>query len=97
MILAEIAAFLIDRKFYVAAAWSGVAALFAATGLTHAYQVFGIEGKPGNFVDFLFVFQQPVEGALAFRSLGIAIGYLLFAAIFAATGLYHARQGERGA
>lgn len=91
MFLAAIAAFLIDRKFYVAASWSCVAALFAASGLTHAYQVFG-----GNIVDFLFVFQQPVEGALAFRSAGIAIGYLLFAAIFTAAGLHHACQGERG-
>ncbi|MBT4867636.1 MAG: NCS2 family permease [Planctomycetaceae bacterium] len=92
MFLAAIAAFLIDRKFYVAAAWSSIAALFAASGLTHAYQVFG-----GNIVDFLFAFQQPVEGALAFRSVGIAIGYLLFAAIFTAAGFYHARQGEPGA
>ncbi len=49
MILAAIAAFLIDRKFYTAAVWSLIAATFAALGLTHAYQL------KGNDVDFLFI------------------------------------------
>ena len=53
MILAAIAAFLIDRKFYTAAVWSLIAATFAALGLTHAYQV------SGNVVDFLFIFADP--------------------------------------
>jgi AGZA family xanthine/uracil permease-like MFS transporter len=93
MILAAIAAFLIDRKFYTATVWSVVAAAFAFVGLTHAYQIFGIAGKPGNIIDFLFAFQQPIDGALAFRASGIAIGYLMFAAVIAACGWYYARTG----
>lgn len=90
MILAAIAAFLIDRKFYAAALWSLVAALFAGIGLTHAYQL------AGNHVDFLFSLQQPAEDALEFRAAGIAAGYLMFAALFAGFGLYYAGRGERG-
>jgi AGZA family xanthine/uracil permease-like MFS transporter len=86
MILAAIAAFLIDRKFYSAAIWSLIAAAFAALGLTHAYQL------KGNVVDFLFVFAQPAQGALAAHTFGIAVGYLLFAAVFAAFGWWVARR-----
>src|SRR5580704_442501 len=86
MILAAIAAFLIDRKFYSAAIWSLIAAAFAALGLTHAYQL------KGNVVDFLFVFAQPAQGALAAHTFGIAVGYLLFAGVFAAFGWYVARR-----
>lgn len=87
MILAAIAAFLIDRKFYSAAMWSIVAALLAALGLTHAYQL------SGNNIDFLFVFNSPDGGVFAFRAWGIAIGYLMFAVIFFAFGAYHRRRG----
>ncbi len=59
MILAAIAAFLIDRKFYTAAVWSLIAAAFAALGLTHAYQV------SGNVVDFLFIFADPHPAHIA--------------------------------
>jgi AGZA family xanthine/uracil permease-like MFS transporter len=86
MILAAIAAFLIDRKFYSAALWSLIAAAFAALGLTHAYQL------KGNVVDFLFVFAEPAQGALAAHTFGIAVGYLLFAAVFAGFGWYVARR-----
>jgi AGZA family xanthine/uracil permease-like MFS transporter len=86
MILAAVSAFLIERRFYTAAAWSLVAAAFTAAGLMHAYQL------SGNNFDFLFAFTEPREGALAFRAAGIVIGYLMFAAIFAAFGVY---QGER--
>src|SRR6202030_3088223 len=82
MILAAIAAFLIDRKFYTAAVWSIFAATFAALGLTHAYQL------QGNTVVFLFIFANPHSGALAAHTFGIAVGYLLFAAVFVAFGWY---------
>ncbi len=86
MILAAVSAFLIERKFYTAACWSLIGALFAGVGLTHAYQLVG------NNFDFLFAFAEPAEGALAFRAVGIAIGYVLLAVVFAAFGLYHARN-----
>ncbi len=86
MILAAIAAFLIDRKFYSAALWSLIAAAFAALGLTHAYQL------KGNIVDFLFVFAEPVQGALAAHTFGIAVGYLMFAVVFAGFGWWVARR-----
>jgi AGZA family xanthine/uracil permease-like MFS transporter len=86
MILAAIAAFLIDRKFYSAALWSLIAAAFAALGLTHAYQL------KGNVVDFLFIFAEPAQGALAAHTFGIAVGYLLFAAVFAGFGWWVARR-----
>lgn len=88
MILAAISAFLIDRKFYTAAAWSLIAAAFAASGLIHAYQL------SNNNVDFLFLGAEPVAGALTFRGFNIAIGYLLFAAVFAAFGAYQQRRGS---
>jgi AGZA family xanthine/uracil permease-like MFS transporter len=78
MILAAISALLIDRKFRTAAIWSAIGALFAAVGLTHAYQL------KRNNVDFLFLLAEPAEGALAYRGTGIAIGYLLIAIVFAA-------------
>jgi AGZA family xanthine/uracil permease-like MFS transporter len=86
MILAAVSAFLIERKFYTAACWSLIGALFAGVGLTHAYQLVG------NNFDFLFAFAEPAEGALAFRAVGIAIGYVLLAVVFAAFGLYYARS-----
>jgi adenine/guanine/hypoxanthine permease len=92
MILAAIAAFLIDRKFYTAAVWSLIAAAFAALGLTHAYQV------SGNVVDFLFIFADPHPGALPTHTFGIAVGYLLFAGVFGFFGWYvgRGRQSEPG-
>jgi adenine/guanine/hypoxanthine permease len=86
MILAAIAAFLIDRKFYSAALWSLIASAFAALGLTHAYQL------KGNMVDFLFIFADPANGALTAHTFGIAVGYLLFAGVFAAFGWYVAKH-----
>ena len=88
MILAAISAFLIDRKFYTAAVWSLIAATFAALGLMHAYQV------SGNVVDFLFIFADPHPGALPTHTFGIAVGYLLFAAVFALFGWYAAKVPE---
>ena len=84
MILAAISAFLIDRKFYTAGVWSLIAAAFAALGLTHAYQL------SGNVVDFLFIFAEPHPDALFTHTFGIAVGYLLFAAVFFFFGWYAA-------
>ena len=88
MILAAVAVFLIDHKFFTAAIWSIVAAAFAFIGLTHAYQL------TGNNIDFLFIFSEPADEALSFRANGIAIGYLLFAAVFAAFGVLQTRRSE---
>ena len=83
MILAAISAFLIDRKFFTAAAWSLIGAVCAAIGLTHAYQI------NGNVVDFLFAFAAPSsETATTYRSWNVAIGYLLMAGSFFAFGAY---------
>jgi AGZA family xanthine/uracil permease-like MFS transporter len=82
MILAAVSAFLIDRKFFVAAAWSLAAAALTALGLMHAYQL------TGSTPDYLFAFQEPVAGATAFRAWGIAIGYAAFAVLFVAAGVW---------
>lgn len=86
MILAAISALLIDRKFFAAATWSAVGAFFAGIGLTHAYQLLG------NIVDYQFVFSPPAKGALVFHSTAIAVGYVLFAVVFVAFGIYHRRN-----
>ncbi len=87
MILAAIAAFLIDRKFFTAAIWSMIAALFAAVGLTHAYQL------RGNVVDFLFVTMKAPDGAMVFRAWPVAIGYALMAGLFLWFGVAQRREG----
>ena len=86
MILAAISASLIDRKFRSAARWSLIGALFAATGLTHAFQL------SGNNIDFLFVLTKPTGDVFSFRAFGIAIGYVLFALLFAGFGRYESRR-----
>ena len=86
MILAAIAAFLIDRKFYTAAVWSLIAAAFAALGLTHAYQV---KRQRGRFPVHL---RRPAPGALPTHTFGIAVGYLFFAAVFVSFGWWVGRR-----
>ncbi len=88
MFWAAISACLIDRQFYRAAVWSLIAAGFTGIGLMHGYQL------SGNQFDFLFLFSSPDEGALAFHPTGIAIGYLLFAGVFAGFGWYQNRRDE---
>lgn len=85
MVLAAVAASLIDGKFRAAAIWSLVGAACAVTGLTHAYQV------QGNTIDFLFFFDTPADGSYAYRAWPIAVGYLLF------TGTFYlfSRRGDR--
>ncbi|MSR59462.1 MAG: NCS2 family permease [Planctomycetaceae bacterium] len=100
MILAAIAAFLIDRKFYSAGLWALLAAAFTGVGLMHAYQV------EGNTIDYLFNVDvllravgvrsdaeaSPVR--VLYRAGDIACGYLLMAAVFGAFGWYRARHPE---
>jgi AGZA family xanthine/uracil permease-like MFS transporter len=93
MILAAIAALLIDRKFFSAAAWSVVAAAFTGLGLMHAFQVVG------NDVDYLVRFDrlyrasvQPAVTGYIYGAWPIAAGYLLFAAAFVACGVYQAKR-----
>lgn len=88
MILAAIAAFLIDRKFFSAAWWSLLAAGCAAIGLTHAYQL------AGNEIDFLFLFGRVPSDRIAYHAVPVAIGYLLFTVTFFAFGFYHRRRGD---
>lgn len=80
MILAAIAAFLIDRRFFHAAGWAVVAAVLTLLGLMHAYQV------SGNVVDYLPIFTPPASGAFIYRALPIAGGYALMAAAFLLVG-----------
>lgn len=103
MILAAIAASLIDRRFYRAGTWSLVAAAFTAIGLMHAFQV------TGNYVDYLFNLDAaaalidperklglapPSPDALTYRAFPLAIGYLLMAGAFYLFGYYAARHPQ---
>jgi AGZA family xanthine/uracil permease-like MFS transporter len=102
MILAAIAAFLIDRRFFRAGTWSLVAAAFTATGLMHAFQV------QGNNIDYQFNFDilagwvdhaepvAPASAVLIYRAFPLALGYLLMAAVFFAFGVYAARHPQTG-
>lgn len=91
MILAAVSAFLINRRFAAAAAWSLAAAALTALGLMHAYQL------AGNVPDYLFAFQEATDGATEFRAGGVAAGYAGFAIFFAATGAWFRRGHRDGA
>jgi AGZA family xanthine/uracil permease-like MFS transporter len=80
MLLSAIAAWLIDRRFGTAAGWALLAALTAALGLTHAYQI------NGNNIDYSFIFSRPPSDTLSYHPWGIAAGYLLFAVLCAVCG-----------
>jgi len=95
MILAAISAFLIDRKFFAAAAWSLVAAIFTTLGLMHAYQLLFLEKTGTNSLDFLLLFTQADPNARAYYAVDVAIGYILFAATFAGFGWYARRQRQQ--
>ena len=88
MILAAVSALLIDRKFQSAAVWSLAGAAFAAIGLTHAYSL------SGNNVDYLFAFADAPDKSFNYRSTGVAIGYLFFAAVFLLFGEHHRRNPD---
>lgn len=86
MVLAAVAACLIDRRFFSAAVWSLLGTLVTLTGLAHAYQL------SGNNVDFLLVSATARSGALAYRAYDIAIGYVLMAVVFVIVGFYSRRR-----
>lgn len=80
MIVAAVAAFLIDRQFRLAALWTGAAAVLTLLGLMHAYQL------SGNVVDYLPLFSTPQEGAFTYRAIPLVVGYGLMAVLFAVMG-----------
>lgn len=82
MFLSAICAFLIDRQFNRAAAWSAAAALAAFIGLTHSFQV------QGNNVDYLFIASTPIPGAWTYHATPIALGYTLCSLTFLLFGRY---------
>ncbi|MBI4582097.1 MAG: NCS2 family permease [Planctomycetes bacterium] len=88
MIMAAIAAFLIDRRFFQAAGWSLGAAVLTLVGLIHAYQL------AGNTVDFWLIFTRPAAGSYTYNAYPVAIGYLLMAGVFAGLGLRHRHDLE---
>jgi AGZA family xanthine/uracil permease-like MFS transporter len=101
MILAAIAAFLIDRRFYRAGSWSLVAAALTGAGLMHAFQVQGnnidYQINLDRIADLLgiaaqFATAEPPQETLIYRAFPVALGYLLMAALFFAFGFYAARQ-----
>lgn len=81
MILAAIAAFLIDRRFRAAAGWCLAAAILTGAGLIHAYQL------QGNAIDFLPIGSTPRAGAYAYRGIAIAVAYALLAVAFLVASL----------
>ena len=86
MILAAIAAFLIERRFYLASIWSLMAAFITYIGLIHAYRL------DGNIIDYLFRFSTPYLKSFQYRGDNLVVGYLLFAWLFALFGF---RQQKR--
>ncbi len=88
MIMAAIAAFLIDRRFIAAAWWSAAAALLTFTGLMHAYQLVG------NTVDYWLILTRPAPGALTCNAYPLGLGYLLMGAVFAVVGLRNKTRPE---
>ncbi len=83
MIMAAIAAFLIDRRFFQAARWAIAAAVLTLLGLMHAYQL------NGNVVDYLLIGSQASPGAFVYKAYPLVVGYLLIAGVFIAMGYYH--------
>jgi AGZA family xanthine/uracil permease-like MFS transporter len=83
LLLAAIGAELIERRYFQAAFWSGIAALFTYLGLMHAYQIYY-----GNVVDFYFHWfqwfggEKPGDDVLVFKATGLAASYALFGLVF---------------
>jgi AGZA family xanthine/uracil permease-like MFS transporter len=71
MILAAIGVFLIEKDFFRAAFWSLAAAVFAATGIIHAYEL-----APGGITSRFGLFMAPE----------FAIGYVLLFLLFLIAG-----------
>ena len=83
MMIAAIAAALIDRKFFAASIWAALGVITTTIGLTHAYAL------SGNVVDYLMVWEQvlPIDSML-YRGYDIAGGYLAMALLFLALGFW---------
>jgi AGZA family xanthine/uracil permease-like MFS transporter len=99
MLLAAIGAELIEQKYFKAAFWSGMAALFTYLGMMHAYQL----GSPndGNLVDFYFHWfkyfgEDPgsSDKVLTFDAMGLALSYALFGLIFFIVGWRSRTEGR---
>jgi AGZA family xanthine/uracil permease-like MFS transporter len=84
MMLAAIAAALIDRRFFHASIWSALGVIATTVGLTHAYSL------SGNVIDYLMVWEQilPIDSML-YRGYDIAAGYLAMSLLFLFVGFYH--------
>ncbi|QDU00069.1 NCS2 family permease [Gimesia aquarii] len=80
MILSAICACLIDSKYRSAAIWSVIAAIFAFSGLTNAYEIMG------NDIHFRLAFTEDNLSGVTYHATGIGIGYLLFAVTFLILG-----------
>jgi AGZA family xanthine/uracil permease-like MFS transporter len=87
MILAAIAAMLIDRRYLAAACWSLAGAVFSLLGVIHSYLL------AGNIVDYYFVGMRVPEGAFVYWSYDLSIGYVLMAAVFGVEWLW--QRGKR--
>jgi len=88
MLVAAIAVFLIERKFFSAAACAVAAGLLASVGLMHSFQV------QGNTIDYLFHLPWPTsttapDGVFQYRAHNLAIGYFAAALLFAWAGWQH--------
>jgi AGZA family xanthine/uracil permease-like MFS transporter len=83
MMMAAIAAALIDRKFFAASIWAALGVITTTIGLTHAYAL------SGNVVEYLMVWEQvlPIDSML-YRGYDIAGGYLAMALLFLALGFW---------
>ncbi len=83
MMIAAIAAALIDRKFFAASIWAALGVITTTLGLTHAYAL------SGNVVDYLMVWEQvlPIDSML-YRAYDIAGGYLAMALLFLTLGFW---------
>ena len=75
MILAALAACLIDRRFLAAANWALIAAFGTFTGLMHAFQL------SGNFATEYLLLARTSDGVSLYPATGIGIGYLGIALI----------------
>jgi AGZA family xanthine/uracil permease-like MFS transporter len=91
MIVAAIAAFLIDRKYYHAAGWSLAGAVLTLFGLMHAYQL------QGNTLDYWLIGTNVPESAYSYPAYQLVIGYALMGLVFAWRGRQEKRARAEGA
>ena len=88
MIVAAIAAHLVDRKFFSAAIWSVIGAGMTAIGLMHSFQL------TGNTTDYLLITTRVIEAPVFDRAYGLCMSYLLAGAVLALLGL-RAKYAEK--